>query len=817
MTPMPDGNEYSLSHDDSAEELKWEDYADNDGQSPWHIPSVDDPVDNAGRALNQQPTYDKLIHAELMLAHEGKMQPAKVVGRTLGSDGKVHGEYNDNPFLNGMLYDVEFPDGQVKEYTANVIAENLLSQVDDEGFTITRLDAILDHKKSPDALEQQDAYTIDKRGVKRLRKTTTGWMLKIRWHDQSEQWVPLSVLKETNPVDIATYAKARGIADEPAFAWWVPYTLRKRTAIVSAVKTRTRKTTHKYGIELPNTVEEARALDVKNGDDHWEKAIAKEIYDVGVAFEIINPPRTVPPGWTKVTGHLVFDVKMSLQRKARWVLDGHKTPDPEISTFAGVVSRESVRIALTYAALNDLDVWGADIKNAYIQSPSSRKDYIICGPEFGLEHVGKPALIRWALYGGKSAGRDFRNHLRSCMKHIGFEPCKADPDVWMRKAETNDGRQYWEYVLLYTDDCLVISHRGEYLLRQEIGKYFELKDESIGPPDIYLGGKMRNIQLENGLHAWAFGSSQYVQAAVKNVESYLKERGADPLPARAYTPITTDYRPELDITPELRLKEASHFMSLIGILRWIVELGRIDICCEVSMLSSHLAMPRVGHLQQVYRIFGYLKLHHNAEMVFDPSVPEINMDDFERRDWSTSEMDQAGEEQIPFNAPESRGLGFVMRAYVDADHATDSMTRKSRSGFMVFLNCAPIYWMSKKQSSVETSSFGSEFTAMKLCVEYVRGLRYKLRMMGIACEECAYVYGDNQSVLANTSIPESALKKKSQSIAYHFVREGVARDEWRTAYVNTNENPADLLTKLLPNAEKRRGFVRRVLRYIYDG
>jgi hypothetical protein len=152
-----------------------------------------------------------------------------------------------------------------------------------------------------------------------------------------------------------------------------------------------------------------------------------------------------------------------------------------------------------------------------------------------------------------------------------------------------------------------------------------------------------------------------------------------------------------------------------------------------------------------------------------------------------------------------------MRAFVDTDHATDTMTRKSRSGFLVFLNSAPIYWFSKKQTSVERSSFGSEFCAMKHCTEYVRGLRYKLCMMGIPCGEPTYVSGDNQSVLANTTVPESTLKKKSQSIAYHFVREGCARDEWCTAYVNTHLNPADLLTKPLPSGEKRILFVRMVL------
>ena len=133
----------------------------------------------------------------------------------------------------------------------------------------------------------------------------------------------------------------------------------------------------------------------------------------------------------------------------------------------------------------------------------------------------------------------------------------------------------------------------------------------------------------------------------------------------------------------------------------------------------------------------------------------------------------------------------------------------------MFLNSAPTYWMSKKQACVESSSFGSEFIAMKQCCEYIRGLRYKLRMMGIPCELPTYIYGDNQSVLCNASIPDSALKKKSQSIAYHFVREGVARDEWRTAYINTHDNEADLLTKCLPSGDKRKKFVMNLLHHIF--
>ena len=206
---------------------------------------------------------------------------------------------------------------------------------------------------------------------------------------------------------MAEYAKACGIDDEPAFCWWVPYTLRKRDRIIAAVNSRVRKATHKYGIEIPTSMQHAKQLDEQNGNSLWMDSIKKEMSNVSVAFEILEPGQPIPVGWTKSSGHLVWDLKMDFTRKSRWVKDGHRTPDPEASNYAGVVSRKSVRIALTYAALNGIDVMAADIKNAYLQAPSSEKHYVICGPEFGLEHVGKIALICRALYGGKTSEADF--------------------------------------------------------------------------------------------------------------------------------------------------------------------------------------------------------------------------------------------------------------------------------------------------------------------------------------------------------------------------------------------------------------------------
>ena len=109
------------------------------------------------------------------------------------------------------------------------------------------------------------------------------------------------------------------------------------------------------------------------------------------------------------------------------------------------------------------------------------------------------------------------------MHFLNFKSCPADPDVWMRPAVKSDGSTCYEYVLLYVDDVLVISENAEKILRTEIGCYFELKEESIGPPKIYLGARVRKVQLDNGVEAWAASSSQYVQAAVKNVETFLAQ------------------------------------------------------------------------------------------------------------------------------------------------------------------------------------------------------------------------------------------------------------------------------------------------------
>ena len=159
-------------------------------------------------------------------------------------------------------------------------------------------------------------------------------------------------LEKTNPAEVAEFAKFRDLESDHDFYLWVPHFLRKRDIIISNDTSRARKKTYKCGIEMPTDIEHAKRLDIKNGSTFWIESIKKEIHDVGINFEILKANVSMSIGYRKITGHVVFDVKMDFTGKARWVLDGHKTLSPAGSTYAGVVSRESGKIAFTYAALN---------------------------------------------------------------------------------------------------------------------------------------------------------------------------------------------------------------------------------------------------------------------------------------------------------------------------------------------------------------------------------------------------------------------------------------------------------------------------------
>ena len=170
--------------------------------------------------------------------------------------------------------------------------------------------------------------------------------------------------------------------------------------------------------------------------------------DVRVAFQALDNGEPIPIGYKFVSFHMIFDVKMEdFRRKARLVAGGHMNEQPDVMTYARVVSRETVRLALTIAALNDLEVKCGNVLHEYITAPVEEKVWITLVPELCCDSR-KRALIVCALYGLKSAGAAFCAHLGKCMQVLGYEPCLADPDLWMKpEIRPDDHYEYYSYIL----------------------------------------------------------------------------------------------------------------------------------------------------------------------------------------------------------------------------------------------------------------------------------------------------------------------------------------------------------------------------------
>jgi hypothetical protein len=756
-----------------------------------------------------EESLDEYLTAQVILPQGDEMRKATVVSRKRDASGNPMGLANTNPILDTRVYTVEFPDGVAQEYSANVIAESIYSQVDNEGQEFLMLDEIVDHRSDDSAVRTENMW-IQRGSNQRMRQTTKGWQLLVQWKDGSTTWTHLKDLKESNPVQVSEYAVANQISDEPGFAWWVKDVLRRRDRIISKVKSRYWLRTHKFGIELPKSTDEALQIDKDTGTDFWKKALEKEMKGTKPAFKILDDDEAVPVAHEEIRCHMVFDIKMDFQRKARIVAGGHMLDTPASMTYSSVVSRESVRIAFTVAALNDLDVLAADVGNAYLNAEVREKCWFKAGSEFGI-HKGKRIVIVRALYGLKSSGAAWRAHMAQTMTDLGFTPCQADPDVWMKKAVKPCGFAYWEYVLIYVDDILAISHNPSAIM-DRLSALYRLKEDpttgkGYGKPKMYLGAEIGTYRITGAdKDYWFMSSDKYVGSAVKTVETELEKTNRK-LSTKVETPMANGYRPELDVSQELDDRQTNYYQNLIGVLRWAVELGRIDIHVEIAMLSSYLAAPRSGHMEQVLHVFAYLKKYGRSKMVFDDSVIDWK-DKFKKVDWTDFYPD--AHEPLPPNAPEPRGLEVQLNTFVDADHAGNRVTRRSHTGVLIFLNKAPILWFSKKQNTVESSTFGSEFVAMRQAVDLIQGLRYKLRMMGIPIDGPANVFCDNQAVVQNTTMPESTLKKKHVAICYHRVREACAGEWIRITKEHTDHNLSDLLTKPL-SGPKLRWLIQRIL------
>lgn len=198
---------------------------------------------------------------------------------------------------------------------------------------------------------------------------------------------------------------------------------------------------------------------------------------------------------------------------------------------------------------------------------------------------------------------------------------EADPDVWIRPAVKNDGEEYYEYILVYMDNILCISKHSKETMAL-IAHDFRFKKDKVKPPKIYLGARLEKKVL-NSKAMWTMSSTDYLKAAIKTVEERLQKSGKT-LSTKIDVPMPQIYYPELDKSPELDGDDITMYQELVGILRWAVEIGRVDVLMELSMLSVYQASPREGHMERIINIFAFLKKRPKLTLYFDPGVPRLD-------------------------------------------------------------------------------------------------------------------------------------------------------------------------------------------------
>ena len=486
----------------------WSDHPFNkdfDFVDEFHSVVSNNEIKEADEEFTPDTYNDQYLNMELAVPRGDNPSPqyAKVTKRLRDTNGIPIVTANDNPILDSRMYEVEYQDGTKASLAANYIAENLFAQVDQEGNIHLLLDELIDYRESGWKVKLQDALITTGTGTRRRPETTNWWELLAQWKDGGTNRVSLKDLKESYPVQTAEYAFAAKIAMEPAFAWWVLYTLKKRNRVISKVKSKYWLRTHKFGTWIPKSVEEAKRLDQENGDSLWWEAICNEIRNVRPAFEVWEKDVDhIPPGYQQIKCHMIFHVKVgeNFRRKARFVAGGHTTETATSLTYCSVVSRDLLRIILLTVALNGLQVMVCDIHNTYLRANCRDKIWTYVGQEFGSEH-SQPMIIRKVLYGLKSSGVAFRAHLVETLHDIGFKPMKAYPNVWIRPAVKPDVAQYYEYIMCYINDILSVSHDAKSILKSLQGQ-FKLRGDKIEPPDMFLGrtiwGQCRSKTMKGG-------------------------------------------------------------------------------------------------------------------------------------------------------------------------------------------------------------------------------------------------------------------------------------------------------------------------------
>ena len=441
----------------------------------------------------------------------------------------------------------------------------------------------------------------------------------------------------------------------------------------------------------------------------------------------------------------------------------------------------NLRLVIFLGKLNHLNLWGADIGNAYLEAFSGEKLYIVAVPEF-QELEGYILIFLKTLYGLKSSGKRWAEVIHGILRDMKVLPSKADPCIWLRKSPN---LRSYEYIAVYVDDLCIAADSPSTIIQIFQSKY-HLKVKGDGTLTYHLGADY----FEDPDGTFVSQPKKYID---KSADTYRRLFNEDP-PKGYKTPHDKNDHPELDTSEILEGDMAAKNLTMVGQLQWLITLGRFDIHVLVASMSRFKAALRQGHTDRLKRIYSYAIRTKDYGIRFRTDQPDYSFLSEKDFDWTYSVYGNV-QEILPDDMPEPLGKAVINTTTMDANLNHCLATGKSLTGCLYFVNKTPVDCYSKRQSTVETATYGSEFVAAKTATEQIMDIRQTLRYLGAPIGAKSFLFGNNRSVVSSATLPHSSLTKRHNILAFHIVREAIAAKLMAFYWIQSAYNLSDMLSK----------------------
>jgi hypothetical protein len=456
-----------------------------------------------------------------------------------------------------------------------------------------------------------------------------------------------------------------------------------------------------------------------------------------------------PPGANVVTGKWIFRHKFHsdgtlARHKARWVVRGYSQQHgiDYDETFSPVVKPATIRVVLSIAASRSWPIHQLDVKNAFLHG--NLEETVYCQQPSGFVDPSAPTavcLLQKSLYGLKQAPRAWYQWFSTYIRQLGFTSSASDTSLFIYKDGDNVA-----YLLLYVDDIMLTASSTSLLQHITARLHSEFAMTDLGDLHFFLG-----ISVTRSADGLFLSQRQYAVDLLRRAGMSECHPTATPVDARC----------KLSATDGAPVSDPTEYRSLAGALQYLT-LTRPEIAYAVQQVCLFMHDPREPHLALVKRILRYIKgtLHIGLHI-------------------GTAPVDS-------------------LTAYSDADWAGCPDSRRSTSGYCVFLGENLVSWSSKRQTTVSRSSAEAEYRAVAHAVAECCWLRQLLLELHIPLASATTVYCDNVSAVYMTANPVHHRQTKHIEIDIHFVREKVALGQVHVLHVPSSHQFADIMTKGLP-------------------